>query len=396
METGVDETEVIVIDNGSGFMKAGWSGEDAPRAFFPTVVGSPSANSAEQSDDLALDPSTSGLHKQVFVGMEAAAQRDLLDVISPIQRGSVEDWEAMEKVWEYTFHTALKTDPEMFPVLLTDVPLNSKANRQTMAEIMFEKFKVPSLTVINQAVLSLFACGRTRGIVVETGEGVTHAVPIFEGYALPHAISRLELAGKDLTNFLMKIMTARGYYNFNGSHHHIVRDIKEKMCSVALNYDTSINEPDTLSEEARSYELPDGKIISVDKECRFMCGEILFRPSMFGSESGSVPPGLHELTNNAILKCDGELRKDLYKNVVLAGGTSMLPGFGDRMRKELTGLLPAEISRQQLEIVPDSQRKFGAWIGGSMLASLGTFSQMVITRQEYEENADSIILKKTF
>lgn len=270
--------------------------------------------------------------------------------------------------------------PEDHPLLLTHSPFAPISDREKMLQVVFETFQVPSTTLAVDAVLALYAAGRTEGIVLDSGYGTTHAVPSTKGIAIPDAMLCLDLAGADLTGYLTKVLKEHDYFFNTASEHEVAKDIKEKLCFVTTDFDEELKMAGTGIE--RSYKLPDGSSITVGSE-RFQCPEDLFKPRLAGLDS----VGIHKGIFDSIMKCDTDLHKTMYSNIVLSGGSTMFPGLTDRLQKEIESLAPQGTT---VNIIAPPTREHSVWIGGSILAALPTFQDILISKQAYEETGPSI------
>jgi actin len=372
------EEQTVIIDNGSGMVKAGFAGEDAPRAVFPSIVGRPKHANAMQGTQ----------QKSEYIGDEAMQKRGILNLSYPIAAGIVESWEDMEKVWHHTFYNELRVAPEEAQgVLLTEAPRNPKANREKMTTIMFETFQVKNVYVALQAVMSLYAAGRTTGLVCDAGDGVSHTIPVFEGFSIPHAVEKMEIAGRVLTDYMQKLLLGIGESLTSSAELEIVRDIKEKLCFVSQDYETENAQAHASSELDVAYTMPDKRVINVPGHVRMGCPELLFKPDLNGKSCKS----LHALSWASVQASDVDVRKDLCKNIILSGGTTMYEGLADRLKNEITALAPGGA---EIRVIASADRKYAVWKGASTLASLSTFASSWVTAEDYAEHGAAVIHRK--
>jgi actin len=302
---------VAVIDWGQGMVKAGFAGDDSPRAVFPTMVG-------RVRHTIAAMVNIG--EKEIYCGDEAMSMRGMLSNRHPMVRGAIADWNDLRHLLHHTFYNELRIAPSEHPLLLALAPsaADNAGARERLATMLFEHFEVQSLYIAMPAVLALYSTGRTTGVVLDSGDGVTHAAPIYEGCSLAHAVQRQQLAGQDVNDALADMVTERGYSFTTSAEREIVRDIKEKLAYVALDFEQEMRTVAKSSALERSYELPDGHLVTIGSE-RFRCAEVLFQPSLIGLELD----GVHEMLYRSVVKSDIDIRRVLFENIVLSGGSTM-------------------------------------------------------------------------
>ena len=289
----------------------------------------------------------------------------------------------MELLLHHTFYNEHRVAPEEHAVMCTEKPMNPKANRETMAQIMFETFRVDSFYLSLQPVLSMLAQNTRTAVVVDSGYDVTHVVPIYDEYALPHAVMSVDIGGNHLTHYMGKLLEESGYAFSIPLTLNTLIDLKKKLTYVALDFQQELS--CKSSSLVREYELPSGQTISVKKE-RFQCAEVLFRPELIGKNCEKIPNIVHE----SIKKCDDDIQDLFYSNIILAGGNTMVPGFGERMKKEVSELASEEKS---VKVASPQQGELSTWKGGSVLASK---TDMWVTKIEYDECGPGMVHKKCF
>ncbi|XP_045707565.1 actin-related protein T3 isoform X1 [Phyllostomus hastatus] len=365
----------VVIDNGSGVVKAGLAGSREPQFIYPNIIGRAKGHScaAEGAQEL-------------WVGDQAQERRGSLCINYPVERGLITSWGDMEITWKHIYDHNLKLKPCEVPVLITEPALNPLANRQQITEVFFEHLGVPAFYMSIQGVLALFAAGFTTGFVMNSGAGITQCVPIFEGYCLPHGVQQLHLAGLDLTNHLTMLLKDHGIMLLGAADRKTVADIKETSCYVAMNYEEEIAKKSSAIEKV--YQLPDGKMVKLHDQL-FRCPEALFSPSLMNLET----PGIDKMCFSSIMKCDSDLRNSFFSNIILAGGSTLFPGLDKRLVKDIANVAPANTP---VQVIAPPERKISVWMGGSILASLSAFQDMWITAAEFKEVGPNIVHQRCF
>lgn len=394
----------IVMDNGTGYTKMGFAGMGAssnhvPSFVIPTIIAEPKKKHAKDGlEDL-----------EFWIGNKAEARRKDMQIKSPIQDGVVEDWDNMERFWNRCIYGYLQANPEEHYMLLTEPPLNPPENREYSAEIMFETFQVPGLYIGVQAVLALIASKVAdkadkvmTGTVVDSGDGVTHVIPVVDGYVIGSCIRHVPLAGSHITGFIQKMLLERKEPIPRVDIKSVSRTIKEKYCYAVPKLDKEFEKYDkNPTEKFKVYEGVDraGKPYKVDVGYeRFLGPEIFFNPDIFNDEHTTPLP---ELVDNCIGQAPIDAKRLLYRNICLSGGSTMFKDFGRRLERDIKKVTKARIdeineakktnvAHIEVNVITHRMQRFAVWFGGAMLSQLPQFQEMVITKQDYLDEGPRI------
>ena len=281
---------VIVFDNGSGYLKAGFSNKETPMCTIPALIGRPMLRFKQIVDGVVLKP--------LMIGDEVTPVRSLLELTYPMEEGIIKNDGDMELLWDYVLHKKLgvvKGDLKSRKLLMTEAPSNPTKNKTKMAEILFEKIGIGYFNIEPQAKMTLYSEAEETGVILDSGDGVTHVIPIAHNYLLHHQILRLDIAGRHITNYLTKLLQIKGYAFNSTADFETVRELKEKYCFVSCD----IASDRKLDQETTFYnsytKLPDGRKILISSE-KYEAPEILFQPHLIQNEM----PGVHEMLYKSI------------------------------------------------------------------------------------------------
>jgi len=384
---------------GTGFTKMGFAGNVEPSYLVPTAIATPNATASSASASTLGD-------LDFYIGDEAMEKSTSYGLSYPVRHGQVENWDHMERFYQQCFYKYLRCDPEDHYCLLTEPPLNAPENREYTAEIMFETFNVPGLCIAVQAVLALAASftstgasGRPlTGTVIDSGDGVTHVIPVADGYVIGSNIKSIPIAGRDLTLFTQQMMRDRGEVMPPELSLDIARRAKEQYaytCSdIAKEFAKHDADPGKYVKALEGVHSKTGMPYRVEVgHERFLAPEVFFHPEIYSSDFTKPLP---EVVDSVIATCPIDTRRNLYKNIVLSGGSTMYKDMGRRLQRDVKRLVDARMAQSNkgaavdVNVLSHPMQRFAVWFGGSVCASSSDFYTSCFTKADYEEYGASI------
>ena len=384
----------IIIDIGSGIIKAGISGQESPKTIFPNYIGEP-----KYSKVLRSFSKSNQEMKEQYIGKDCSKYLGILKLRYPVKNGIFENEQDILTVFKYIYQNLEINNEEIreHPILITEPLLNPYSNREKIASALFENLSAPAIFFASQPILSLFSTSNTSGVILESGEGVTQSCVVYEGYSIPNSYIRNNYGGRDVTDYFQTLLKKQGYSFSTTSEFEIVRKIKEEICFTIVG--SSSNNPlsnisnleignKNKSESSNTYNLPDGNAIKIGEE-KSLAPEILFNPSIIGSEHSSF----QEMIVTSINKVDIDLRKNLFNNILISGGNTLFKGIQEKFHTEIKYLSPKNM---KVRIHSPGNRLLSCWTGGNVISTLEIFKKMWVTRDDWSEKGNkSIIHVKT-
>ncbi|EAL65492.1 hypothetical protein ACTFIW_001593 [Dictyostelium discoideum] len=398
----------VVIDNGTGYTKMGYAGNNDPSFIIPTTI----ATQSSKGKQTAASQKKGVEDLDFFIGDEAIANSKTYDMTNPVKHGQIENWTHMEQYWEHCVFKYLRCEPEDHYFLLTEPPLNAPENREFTAEIMFETFNVPGLYIAVQAVLALAASWTSKnaektltGTVIDSGDGVTHVIPISEGYVIGSSIKHIPIAGRDISSYVQQIMREREPNIPPAESLEIAKRVKEQysyVCpDIVKEFGKYDSEPDKWIKTINAQDSVTKKPFSYDVGYeRFLGPELFFNPEIASSDYLTPLP---KVVDDTIQSCPIDCRRGLYKNIVLSGGSTMFKDFGKRLQRDVKRSVDYRIKRSEelsggkikavplaVNVISHNMQRYAVWFGGSMLASTPEFYNVCHTKAQYDEIGPSI------
>ena len=377
----------IIIDIGSGEVKAGFGGEENPKIIFKNYFGEPKYRKVLCSCEQEITNI-----KEKYIGNDCENLLGLIKLRYPVNHGVFDDEKDIFPLFSYIYSKLNINSQEIkeHAILITEPILNPKTNREQISKILFDNFDVPAIFFASQPILSLFSTSATSGLILESGEGVTQSCVVFEGYNIPSSFERYNYGGRDVTDYLKNMLKKRGYNFYNSSELKLVNDIKENMCYLETNKRNEyINAKKTLNKKLTPYYLPDGSNIFIGDEI-ILAPEILFNPEYVGKEYLSFPDMIITSINNI----DIQLRKKSFESILLSGGNTAIKELNEKLTDELKNRLgknfPINIIENE-KIKPQNR----CWVGGNIISTLEIFKKMWVTKSDWNENGSEIMHIKT-
>lgn len=419
---GGDEVGALVFDVGSYSFRAGYAGEDSPKAELPSTIG------VVDDPDIPMETDENTLkqtdNKKYYIDTNMIkVPRKGMEMTTFLKDGMIENWDTFEQVMDHVYSRHIKSESQLHPVLMSEPAWNNRGKREKLTELMFEKYNVPAFFLCKNAVLSAFANGRSTGLVLDSGATHTTAVPVYDGYVMGQAIVKSPLAGDFITVECKKLLeelnidvippymisakeavgdralpkwkkkdlpeVSKSFHNF------MVKDVLQDFAASVLNVmDMPYDHAQAETMPTSHYEFPNGYNQDFSSE-RFKICEGLFDPSIIKDlPSGNSMLSAGHVVTTSVGMCDIDIRPSLYSSVIVVGGNTLLQGFTDRLNRDLGTKTPPSMRLKIVSATGSAERRFSSWIGGSILASLGSFQQMWISKQEYDEGGKSCVERK--